>query len=142
MTTSIRVPFLLLFFFSTSLTFLSISGAQQDRAPHGLANEDPVSFSPSAYDFFHATNQNPNTENPCGRKSCSPLPLAAQVEATEGYEGKVSAPQNGRSRVGAGAVAGIVFGFAFVVVIAMGAFYVLVTRRSKTSPPKSDQPDA
>ncbi|KAH7542628.1 hypothetical protein FEM48_Zijuj02G0094300 [Ziziphus jujuba var. spinosa] len=141
MTTSILFPFLLLFFFS-SPTFLSISGAQQDRAPHGLAHENPVSFSPSAYDFFNPTNQNPNTKNPCGGKSCAPLPLAAQVEATEAYESKVSAPQKGRSRVGAGAVAGIVFGFAFVVVIAMGAYYVLVTRRSKMSPPKSDQPDA
>ncbi|KAF3455000.1 hypothetical protein FNV43_RR05448 [Rhamnella rubrinervis] len=128
-----------LFVLLSSLTLLSISGAQ-DRAPHGLANEDPVSFSPSAYDFFHPATQNPNNKNSCGGTSCSPLPLAAQVEANEAYESKVSTPQNGRSSVGAGAIAGIVFGLAFVVLSAMGVYYVVVNRRSNTSPPKSDQP--
>lgn len=130
------VPVLLFLF---SLTVLSISGAQE-RAPHGLANEDPVSLSPSAYDFFHPTTKNPNTKNPCGGASCSPLPLAAQVQANEAYASKVSTPQNGRSRVGAGAIAGIVFGFAFVVLSAMGVYYVAVNRRSNSSS-KSDQPD-
>ena len=129
-----------LFLVLSSLTLLSISGAQ-DRAPHGLANEDPVTFSPSAYDFFHPTTQNPKTKHPCGGTSCSPLPLAAQVEANEANESKVSTPQNGSSRVGAGAIAGIVFGLAFVVLSAMGVYYVVVNRRSNTSSSKSDQPD-
>lgn len=129
-----------LFILLSSLTLLSISEAQE-RAPHGLANADPVNLSPSAYDFFNPTTQNPNTKNSCGGTSCSPLHWAAQVEANEAYESKVSTPQNGRSGVGAGAIVGIVFGMAFVALSAMGVYYVVVNRRSNMSTPKPDQPD-
>ncbi|PON76807.1 Transmembrane protein [Parasponia andersonii] len=117
----------------------------QGRAPHGLANEYPIVFSPSAYDFFHPTTiQNkPNTDGPCAKTSCSPLPMAAQVEATgKAQESKIVTHQSDRPSLGAGGIAGIVFGFAFAVLLAMAVYYVVVTRRENTSRAKSAQPDA
>ncbi|KAJ8444509.1 hypothetical protein Cgig2_028324 [Carnegiea gigantea] len=69
------------FLFLLSLPLLSMVMAQ-DRAPHGLANQHPVAFSPSAYDFFH-----PNARQG-GRvtSECSPFPLTAQLQETESQE--------------------------------------------------------
>lgn len=116
----------------------------QGRAPHGLANEYPMAFTPSAYDFFHPTTQNkPKKARPCDESSCSPLPMAAQVEAIgEAQESKIEAPHSSRPTLGAGGVAGIVFGFAFAVLLAMGVYYVVVARRENTSPAKTAQPEA
>lgn len=133
------VSFQLLF---TSLTILSIARAQ-DRAPHGVAYENPVAFSPSAYDFFHPNTQNHKTKEPCYLSNCSPLPMAAQVvEATPAHESGASTSQHGRSQVGAGGMAGIVFGFVFAVLLAMGVYHVVITRRANTSRTNSVQPDA
>lgn len=123
------------------LTLLYIAGAQE-RAPHGLANENPIAFSPSAFEFFHPKTQQPTTRNPCDTSSCSPLPLAAQVESTQARESKVSTSKAGQSRVGAGGIAGIVFGFVFVVLLAMGVYYVVSTRRANMSRTNTVLPDA
>ena len=127
--------------FLSSLTILSITRAQE-RAPHGLANENPMALSPSAYDFFHPNTQKSNTKDACSSTSCSPLPMAAQVAATQANDVQVSSSQKGGSRVGAGGVAGLVFGFAFVVLLAMGVYYVVITRRGNMNRANSVQPDA
>ncbi|XP_027344072.1 uncharacterized protein LOC113856453 [Abrus precatorius] len=126
-----------------SLAIISIVIAQE-RAPHGLVYENPEAFSPSAYSFFHPNGRKPETKDPCAESKCSPFPLAAQVEATEIHESKASTPQNGRKQLGGGGIAGIIFGVAFVVLLAMGIYHVRVTRRvnmSRAKANKSVQPD-
>ena len=124
-----------LVFFSL-LTILS-NARDQDRAPHGIVYENPVAFTPSAYDFFH-----PSTQRSCTTANCSPLPVAAQVvQATPGHESREFASQKG-SRVGAGAIAGIAFGLVFAVLLGMGVYHVVITRRANMSRTNSVQPDA
>ncbi|KAI3411388.1 uncharacterized protein J3R85_018109 [Psidium guajava] len=122
--------------------FLCLARAQ-DRAPHGLAYENPVAFSPSAYDFFHPNTQQTTVKKPCAESSCSPLPEVAQVaEAAKAQEGELSTTRDGKSRMGAGGIVSIVFGLAFAVLLAMGVYYVVVTRRANASKAKAIQPDA
>ncbi|ESW22199.1 hypothetical protein PHAVU_005G135400 [Phaseolus vulgaris] len=115
-----------------SLALVSIVTAQE-RAPHGLVYENPEAFSPSAYSFFHPNEKKPETRDPCAASKCSPMPLAAQVEATEIHESKAKTHEEGRKKLGAGGIAGIIFGVAFVVVLAMGVYHVRVTRRTNMS---------
>lgn len=117
----------------TLLSFLTITRAQ-DRAPHGLAYSHPLALSPSAVDFFH-----PSTQDPCAESNCSPLPIAATVASTLAHESK-SPPEEGR--LGAGGVAGIVFGFVCAVVLAIGVYYEVVKRRANLTRTKPVQPDA
>lgn len=121
----------------SSLFLLSIVRAQ-DRAPHGIANASPVAFSPSAYDFFHPKSEQPNGKNPCLESDCSPLPMAAEVIASnKAYESKKSSG----SGVGIGGVTGIVFGFVFAILLAMGAYYIVNTRRANVNRANSVRPD-
>ncbi|KAJ4843562.1 hypothetical protein Tsubulata_007981 [Turnera subulata] len=131
------------FFLFISVSLVFIAGAQ-DRAPHGLVYENPVAFSPSAVEFFHPKTQQPETKNPCATSStgCSPLPLAAQVEAAQVQESRVATPQRGGTRLGAAGIAGIVLGLASVVLLTMGAYYVWITRRANLSRANSSQPNA
>ncbi|CAJ1979307.1 unnamed protein product [Sphenostylis stenocarpa] len=118
------------FLFLLSLALLSTARGQE-RAPHGLAYESPVAFPPAAYDFFHPNAQKPQTRDSCAASKCSPLPLAAQVDdGTQIYQNKASAMQKGRKQIGAGGVAGIITAFAFVLLLAMGIYYVKVTRQA------------
>ncbi|KFK32299.1 hypothetical protein AALP_AA6G224400 [Arabis alpina] len=109
----------LIFLFS-SLIITNIALAQ-DRAPHGLAYETPVAFSPSAFDFFHAQPENPNaTLDPCAESGCSPLPVAAKVQGASAQareSERASMSTGSRSGIGAGGVVGIIFGFAFAVLM-------------------------
>uniref|UniRef100_A0A2P2PAY7 Transmembrane protein n=1 Tax=Rhizophora mucronata TaxID=61149 RepID=A0A2P2PAY7_RHIMU len=133
------------FLFFSSLTLLLFIATGQDRAPHGLAYESPVAFSPSAVEFFHPKTQEPAARNPCAPSSasnCSPLPVAAQVLASKAQESKAPTSQNGRNRLGASGIAGVVFGLAFVVLLAMGAYHFLITRRNNLNRGVSVQPDA
>ncbi|WCJ41025.1 hypothetical protein M5689_021916 [Euphorbia peplus] len=98
---------------------LALSRAQE-RAPHGLAYETPVAFSPAAVDFFH-----PKTQN-----NGSPLPLAAHIDENGAQQSLVSTSQKGERGLGAGGIAAIVLGFTFVVVVTMAGFYVFVQRRA------------
>ncbi|KVI09363.1 uncharacterized protein LOC112529816 [Cynara cardunculus var. scolymus] len=93
----------------------------QGRAPHGLAHEKLVAFSPSAYDFFH-----PNTQ------PSSPLPLAATVQSSLAHESRAENNKGG-GKVGAGGIAAIIFGFVFALLLAMGVYYVATTRRANLS---------
>ncbi|CAK7332347.1 unnamed protein product [Dovyalis caffra] len=116
----------------------------QYRAPHGLVYENPVAFSPSAVEFFHPKTQEPNTKSPCAASSsCSPLPLAAQLETTDqAQESKISTSQKGGNRLRAGGIAGIVLGVAFAVLLTMGVYYVMVTRKANIHRANSVQPNA
>ncbi|XP_059660576.1 uncharacterized protein LOC132306970 [Cornus florida] len=124
----------------TFLTFLSITRAQE-RAPHGLSYENPMAFSPSAFDFFHPNTQQPGTKTPCAASNCSPLTLAATVKSSSAHESR-STPESSGNRMGAGGIAGIVFSFVFAVLLAMGVYYVTITRRANLSRrTNSVQPD-
>lgn len=117
--------FLLFLSFST-LTILSIVQVQ-GRSPHGLTNEKPVAFSPSTYDFFHPTSQRPYANNACDTSNCSPLPISSKIETTEDEENLMSTP-NGKTRyIGAGGIAGIMFGLGILVLI------VFVARQTNSS---------
>ncbi|XP_039012944.1 uncharacterized protein LOC120142278 [Hibiscus syriacus] len=131
-------PFASFLLILSSLALVSMASAQ-DRAPHGIAYESPMAFSPSAYDFFH-----PNTENPCSASKCSPpLPVAAQVDGSKALAEKVSSTQDKSGRgMGAGGVAAIVFSLAFAVLLAMGVYYVLIARRANADRTNIVQADA
>ncbi|CAI0453024.1 unnamed protein product [Linum tenue] len=124
---------LITIFISSSPTFITRARAQ-GRAPHGLAYEGPVAFSPSAVEFFHPNNNN-NQQLPAvtsGHPEAAQLAAAAKTSTTStpDEQSKVS---GGRSGLGAGAIAGIVFGVGFSVFMAMGAFYVVRARRANLS---------
>nr|AFK34913.1 unknown [Lotus japonicus] len=120
-----------------SLLFLSFAlpstATDQERTAHGLAYENTVAFPPSAYYFFHPNERKPENKDPCIASKCSPLPLASHVEATQIYENKASAQQKGGKLIGAGAMIGIIFVVAFAVLVAMGVYYVKVTREANIS---------
>ncbi|CAL1366733.1 unnamed protein product [Linum trigynum] len=113
--------FILTIFSSPSPTFITSARAQA-RPPHGLVYSGPVAFSPSAVQFFHPNNQLPHPE-------------AAQVTAAAAAKSTTTTTttpsrSGGRSGLGAGEIAGVVFGAAFAVFIAMGAYYVVKARRA------------
>ncbi|KAI3748248.1 hypothetical protein L6452_11210 [Arctium lappa] len=103
------------------LLFITHSRAQ-GRAPHGLAHEKLVAFSPSAYDFFHSNTQ-----------PSSPLPLAATVQSSLAHESREENSNKGGGKVGAGGIAAIIFSFVFVLLLAMGVYYVATTRQANLS---------
>ncbi|XP_054814420.1 uncharacterized protein LOC129314962 [Prosopis cineraria] len=127
--------------FLLSMTLVSIE-ATQERAPHGLVHESPVAFPPSAYNFFHPNARRPETRDACSASKCSPLPEAAQVEAAQIYESKALTSQEGRKQLGAGGIAGIVFGVAVAVLLAMGVYYVKAKRQANMSRAYAVQPQA
>jgi hypothetical protein len=121
-------PSNLSFIFILSFSLLSTS-TSQERAPHGLIYENPIAFPPSAYLFFHPNAKTHETKNSCVTSKCSPLPMAAKVETNQKYENK-EASQKGGKQIGAGAVGGIIIVVTFVVLLAIGVYYVKVTRQS------------
>ncbi|XVF68585.1 hypothetical protein PTKIN_Ptkin11bG0013900 [Pterospermum kingtungense] len=135
-------PFASLLLLLSSLALLLSIARGQDRAPHGIAYESPMAFSPSAYEFFHPKTEKPDTNNPCAASSCSPLPIAAQVVVAEALESKVSTQQKSGHQLGAGGIAAIVSGLAFAVLLAMGVYHVLNTRRANANQANSGQLDA
>ncbi|XP_043699769.1 uncharacterized protein LOC122650418 [Telopea speciosissima] len=142
---------LLLTFFLSLLPFPLLSlVCAKGRAPHGLVYNNPTAFSPAAYDFFHPNSQSPShsiTHSHCVKSDCAPLPLStfssasAIAQSTEAHESNFLDPKT-RSRVGAGGIAGIVFGFMFAVLLAMGVYYVVITRRSNITRANSVRSDA
>ncbi|KAI3511778.1 hypothetical protein L1887_18936 [Cichorium endivia] len=117
----------LLLLFVTLISFTTTKS--QERSPHGLAYENPMAFSPSAYNFFHPKANPPRIQDPCEESGCSPLPMAATVQSSLAQESASKNEKSG-SKIGAGGVAGVIFGFVFVVLVAMGAYFVVSTRRT------------
>ncbi|KAG5248230.1 Transmembrane protein [Salix suchowensis] len=139
----VSVPSLFLLRLS-SLTILLVAGAQE-RAPHGLVYENPVAFSPSAVEFFHPrTPEVPKLESPCAAPStsCSPLPLAARFEDSDQTKGRISTDRRGGGRLGAGGVAGVILGVAFAVLLTLGVYHVMITRKASINRAGSDQNEA
>uniref|UniRef100_A0A7N1A4M6 Transmembrane protein n=1 Tax=Kalanchoe fedtschenkoi TaxID=63787 RepID=A0A7N1A4M6_KALFE len=123
------------------LTFVTDSRAQE-RSPHGLAYENPVAYSPAAYDFFHPdAGQSGSNVKSCSKSGCSPLPLAAHFESNQAHESHATLSQR-RGGLGAKAITAIVSGMAFAVLLGMGAYYVVTTRRANNNRANSVQPDA
>ncbi|GAB4825431.1 hypothetical protein Ancab_008304 [Ancistrocladus abbreviatus] len=109
------------YFLLFSLLLSSYVTRGEDRAPHGLAYESPVAFSPKAYDFFH-----PNAHRvPCD--DCSPYYLATQVRASEAQKPQVSK----KNHMGVGGVFKVMIGIVSVLLLAMGIYYVMITRKTK-----------
>ncbi|KAL8247327.1 hypothetical protein R6Q59_008543 [Mikania micrantha] len=80
-----------------------------------------MALSPSAYIFFHPNQQ----LGLCEESNCSPLPFAATVQSSLAHESRVD-----RANIGAGCIAAIIFGFVFLILLTMGAYYVVTTRRA------------
>ncbi|KAH0886354.1 hypothetical protein HID58_062450 [Brassica napus] len=121
-----------LVFFLSSLLITNIALAQ-DRAPHGLAYETPVAFSPSEFDFFHAQPENPDaTLDPCAESGCSPLPVAAKVQGGSAKEQQSEiATMSIGSRTGMGA--------GGAVMIILGLFFPLAISGNLMEKKKSDE---
>ncbi|KAL1345444.1 hypothetical protein HN51_019185 [Arachis hypogaea] len=130
------------FFLFITILCVSIVTAEE-RAPHGLVYVKPEAFSPSAYNFFHPINTNARkkkpetkTQEPCSASSskCSPMSVTAQSEeATQIHENKSSSlsteeDNNVSKNIGAGGIAGILFGIVFVVLLGMSMYHFRVTR--------------
>ncbi|KAF5178919.1 hypothetical protein FRX31_031489 [Thalictrum thalictroides] len=109
------------------------------RAPHGLAYENPLVLSPSAIEFFHPKSSKSNAANGPSLFSSSD----AVAESTLAHESRLSTSNSttSGSRVGVGGVIGIVFGFVLAVLLAMGVYYVVITRQTNATRAKSVQPD-
>ncbi|CAM8960489.1 hypothetical protein QQ045_004858 [Rhodiola kirilowii] len=125
------------------LTFVSHSRAQErSPRPHGLAYQNPVPLSPSAYDFFHqdAGDQSGRSINSCSKSGCSPLPLPAHFESNQAQESHAKSSERHRG-LGAGAIAVIVSGSVFVILLGMGAYYIVTTRHANANRANSVQPD-
>lgn len=127
-------PLLLFVIFS----LLSVTRAQY---PHGLTHQNPMAFSPSAFEFFHPDNLQPSSESPCAASGCRPLHISATVQSSLAYESR-SPPNKGGSRMTAGGIFGIVFGFVFVALLAMGVYYLMIKHHSNMSKSNSAQDEA
>ncbi|KAI3929032.1 hypothetical protein MKX01_029561 [Papaver californicum] len=148
--------FLRCFLFSLSSLYITQAQAQaQARAPHGLIFENPVAFSPSAYDFFHPNTHTPKAVKPCDESNCAPMSgssafstSSAVVRATPAHESRESTTAQGSSSnnkrlvLGAGGISGIVFGFVFAVLSGIGVYYIIITRRTNINRSNSVQPDS
>ncbi|KAL9244559.1 hypothetical protein vseg_018328 [Gypsophila vaccaria] len=123
-----------LFFILFSLAIVS-SVLAEDRAPHGLANQQSGALSPSAYEFFHPNDG----QDPCAASNCSPLPLAAQV-----HEAQSQGERPGKTNVhevGAGVIVTPAFALVFILCLAMGIYYLATNRRVKLNCTKTVEPD-
>ncbi|CAN1837228.1 hypothetical protein LINPERHAP1_LOCUS35023 [Linum perenne] len=111
-----------IFIFSSSILVKA-----DDRAPHGIVNENPLTFSStSAADFFRHNTQSHVKKQPCS--GCTPLPVAAHVMERPSHNGG-----SGEHHLNGGSIAGIVAGIGFVVLLAMSVYYVVTTRRANVN---------
>ncbi|XP_058103655.1 uncharacterized protein LOC131247286 [Magnolia sinica] len=139
-------------FFLLSLSFLSMTQAQVTGNPqpriHGLAQEKPAEFSPSAFNFFHPKFPTPTHHTFCATARCSASPVSSvsstfdKPEATQVHKSVWLGPHENGPGIGAGGIAGIVFGSVLFVVLAMGAYYAVITHRANADRANSMvQPD-
>lgn len=131
-------PFSLTFpLLSSFLLVLSVVvEAQQSRAPHGLAFQNPMSLSPSAFEFFHPKHTPPphHASAPCTDPQCAhlaALSASSKARADPVRDPVWSAPPSGGG-IRAGGVVAIVLGLAFILPVATGTAYVVVKRRANS----------
>lgn len=135
------VLFTLICFLPTSI----VQAQNSDRSPHGLAQERPMPLSPAAIEFFHPHSSIPPSANaPCIERNCAPAPLPSSSGkrplAAQLKERSESMARPDHVEIGAGGVIGIMLGCALLVVMAMGAYYVMVTRKNNMKKAISVQP--
>ncbi|XP_031120961.1 uncharacterized protein LOC116024200 [Ipomoea triloba] len=106
--------------------FHSIVGAQDLRAPHGLAYESPAAdggaVSPEAYAFFNPAAASKNST------AAAQFPNAA-ASSLESNLARDSVAKTEGGGGGGGGMVGILIGFLFVVVLVLGVFFVVTTRK-------------
>lgn len=111
------------------LTFLCSLLLSSATSPHGLAFENPMSFPPSAYEFFHPTVDAPATA-PLPASSLYPGKTSARAKADAVVGGNVFSAPPGRGGAVTGAIAAVVLGLVFVMLVAVVSAYIAIKRRS------------
>ncbi|XP_068650717.1 uncharacterized protein [Aristolochia californica] len=133
---SLSFYFLLLF---SSISFLSnVQSQESGRGPHGLAQESPMAFSPEAFEFFNPKSPVPTTS--CAESDCAPVSSFFKPMVTKMQESSEPVARSNGRGIGALGMVGIVFGCVVLVALAMGTYYVVVTRRENISRAKTVQP--
>lgn len=136
-------------FLFTLICFLPIStvhAQNSDRSPHGLAQERPMPLSPAAIEFFHPHSSIPPSANaPCLERNCALVPLPSSSSGKRPLAAQLKERSESTARpdhvgIGAGGVIGIMLGCALLVVMPMGAYYVMVTRKNNMKKAISVQP--
>ncbi|CAH9075211.1 unnamed protein product [Cuscuta europaea] len=114
-----------LFLLALVLSFAAIVRAQDLRAPHGLAYHipDAAAMSPEAYAFF-----NPGDGR---RPKTAASANVASASASGHFPAEQSMPVVARN-AGDDGVAGILIGFLFVVVVALGVYLLFLTTRKQS----------
>lgn len=104
-----------------------------------------MALSPSAFEFFHPKSPSPTANTPCAASHCAPLSSfsseSTQVQTTQVHEVVNPAAKANGTGVGAGGIAGLVFGFVLIVLLAMGVYHVAITRRANANRANTIQPD-
>lgn len=104
-----------------------------------------MALSPSAFQFFHPNSPLSSANVPCSESHCVPVSsfsgAATEAQAAQVHEVVKPGSKANGTGVGAVGVAGIVFGFVLIVLLAMGVYYVVITRRSNANRANSVQPD-
>ncbi|KAK8512414.1 hypothetical protein V6N13_083040 [Hibiscus sabdariffa] len=72
-------------------------------------------------------------ETPGAASTYSPFPSAAQMDSTKAFESKVSTEKESRHQLKACGIASLVSSLAFVVLLAMGVYFVLNICRSNAN---------
>uniref|UniRef100_A0A7N0TD33 Uncharacterized protein n=1 Tax=Kalanchoe fedtschenkoi TaxID=63787 RepID=A0A7N0TD33_KALFE len=94
------------------------AGLKKDH-PHELAYENPVAFPHRLMNFFHPdAEQSGSNKNSCHKSGCSPLSLAVHFESNQAQDRHVTSSQRDGGPE-AGAIASIVSGMVFAVLIGM-----------------------
>lgn len=122
-----------LFLFALA-AFHPIVTAQDLRAPHGLAYESPAAadgaVSPEAYAFFNPAGA--GTTGPKNGTATAQFPAvsaASSLESNLARDSVAKAEGGSRRGGGGGGMVGILIGFLFVVVLVLGVFFVVTTRK-------------
>ncbi|KAL1298616.1 hypothetical protein HN51_042937 [Arachis hypogaea] len=114
------------FFLFITILCVSVVTAEE-RAPHGLVYVKPEAFSPSAYNFFHPINNNARKKKP-ETKTQEESEEATQIHESKSSSSSTKEDNNVSKNIGAGGIAGILFGIVFVVLLGMSVYHFRVTR--------------
>lgn len=118
------------------ITILITISRAQERSPHGIAYQSPLAISPEAYNFFHPDVQSQGARGPCASSKCSTLPVAATVQSTPAHE-NTATTEAGRNRLGGSGIATISIGVLSVVLVGIGVYQLVITRRNNAARAKA-----